>query len=180
LNIPEFIRNKIQDKIPKPQTYSLSELFLSNYPVHSRFAESYRTLRTNITFSSIEKEMKSILVTSSAEKEGKTSTASNLSYIMAQTGKSVLMIDADLRKPSLSDLAPDKQTPGLSGLLSDAFSTKIRTGSLGEFGISDLFTLLGFQNKTGVLALHNNQDKINIYKAQRQKTGRITNKKWAY
>ena len=153
MNIPEFIRSKIQNKFLKSKSFSLSELFLSSHPAHSRIAESYRTLRTNINFSSIEKEIQSILVTSSAEKEGKTTTVANLAYIIAQTGKSVLMVDADLRKPSLSDLAPDQHTPGLSGLLSDVFNTEIKDGSLGNFSISDLLRLLAFQKKTGLLTL---------------------------
>ncbi|MCJ7583081.1 MAG: DUF4388 domain-containing protein, partial [Candidatus Aminicenantes bacterium] len=138
-------------------------MFLKNYTPHSRFAESYRTLRTNINFSSIEKEIKSILVTSSTEQEGKTTTAANIGYTFAQTGISVLLIDADLRKPSLSNLSPNKHTPGLSSILSDVFSTEIRKGSLENFGISDLFRLLTFQKKTGVLSLDSDEHKINIY-----------------
>ncbi len=163
MNIQEFIQNKIQDKIRKPPEFSLSDMFLKSYPPHSRFAESYRTLRTNINFSSIDKEIKSILVTSSAEKEGKTTTAANIGYTFAQTGRSVLMIDADLRKPTLSNLSPNKHTPGLSGILSDIFGTEVRKGSLEDFGISDIFRLLEFQKKTGVLSLDNGEHKINIY-----------------
>jgi len=163
VNIYELITNKIHDAIRKPQHVTLSDLFLQNYPTHSRFAESYRTLRTNINFSTIEKEIKSILVTSSAEKEGKTTTAANIAYTFAQTGRSVLMIDADLRKPSLTDLSPQKHTGGLSTILSEVFGTEIHKGTLDQFGISDIFRLLTFQKKTGVLSLVSGDEKIDSY-----------------
>ncbi|MBW2175277.1 MAG: hypothetical protein JRF64_11970 [Deltaproteobacteria bacterium] len=89
---------------------TLTDLFLNHYPASSRFAESYRTLRTNIHFSFMEKAFRSLLVTSAGAQEGKTSTVANLAYTMAQAGKTVLMIDADLRKPMLSNLLPSKNS----------------------------------------------------------------------
>ncbi|PGZ91719.1 CpsD/CapB family tyrosine-protein kinase [Bacillus sp. AFS029533] len=67
----------------------------------SPFAEQYRTVRTNIQFSSIDKKIKSILVTSSEPSEGKTTTIANLAITYAQQEKKVLLVDADLRKPQL-------------------------------------------------------------------------------
>ena len=78
------------------------ESLLVNYSSKSRYAESYRTLRTNIHFSMMEKGLHSLIITSSLPGEGKTNTVANLAYTIAQTGKSVLMVDADLRKPGLS------------------------------------------------------------------------------
>ncbi|GAF74920.1 unnamed protein product, partial [marine sediment metagenome] len=110
------------------ESTNLSTLFLDNYPINSSFAEAYRTLRTNIKFSLMEKGLRSLLLTSAGEEEGKTSTVANLAYAMVQTGASVLMIDADLRKPYLSRLFPSQQSPGLTGLLSDVFSSNIQKG----------------------------------------------------
>ena len=149
-------------------------LFLDNYPANSRFAEAYRTLRTNIHFSFIEKDFQSLLVTSAGEKEGKTSTVANLAYTMAQTGKSVLMIDADMRKPSLSRLIPSNESPGLTGLLSDIFDTDIQSGSLNQYGIHDLFRLLSLTKKTGLLHLSEGTEKIDIFFSQ----GEIVDLNW--
>ncbi|MDY7038492.1 MAG: capsular biosynthesis protein, partial [Thermodesulfobacteriota bacterium] len=80
---------QIKKEAKKDRDRDQWEIFLDHYPAHSRFAESYRTLRTNIHFSFSEKEFRSILITSAGEKEGKTTTVANLAYTMAQTGKTV-------------------------------------------------------------------------------------------
>ena len=64
-------------------------------------AESYRSLRTNIPYSSIDKQVKTLVVTSSNAGEGKSTVSGNLAYTFFQSGKRVLIIDCDLRKPSL-------------------------------------------------------------------------------
>ncbi len=136
-----------------------SQLFLSDYPEQSRYAEAFRTLRTNINFSFIEKKFRSILITSAGQEEGKTTTAMNLAYTMAKAGRSTLMIDADLRRPALSRVIPSQGTYGLSELITNVFSTDIRKGPLEDFGIGDLLNLASFQKKTGVLHLSSVSEK---------------------
>ncbi len=141
----------------------LLDLFLKDYPNSSRFAEAFRTLRTNVHFSFMDKAFRSILITSAGEKEGKTSTAANLAYTLAQAGKSVLMIDADLRKPMLGKLIHSQESQGLTGLLSNLFGITIENGSLADYGTGDLVNLLSLQKKTGLLYLFDGKDRMNFY-----------------
>ncbi|MGW6384434.1 CpsD/CapB family tyrosine-protein kinase [Peribacillus butanolivorans] len=67
----------------------------------SPITEQYRLIRTNIQFSSVDKEIKTIVVTSAEPNDGKSTTAANLAIVLAQEEKKVLLVDADLRKPSV-------------------------------------------------------------------------------
>ena len=70
------------------------------YP-RSTAAEAFRTLRSNLEFASVDSPIRTLLVTSAMPGEGKTVTASNLAIVFAQTGRRVLLVDADLRKPGV-------------------------------------------------------------------------------
>jgi capsular exopolysaccharide synthesis family protein len=65
----------------------------------SPIAEAYRTLRTNIQFSKTDGELKTIMFTSSGPGEGKSTTIANTAVALAQSGKEVILVDCDLRKP---------------------------------------------------------------------------------
>lgn len=83
----------------------------------SVIAESYRTLRTNIQYSSFDKKYKSIVITSSEQGEGKSTTAANLALSLAQGEKKVVLIDCDLRKPSIHKKFKVSNATGLSDVL---------------------------------------------------------------
>lgn len=67
----------------------------------SPFTESYRTLRTNIQFSSLDKPIEKLMITSASPGEGKSTTAANLAVVIAQGGKRTILVDTDLRRPVL-------------------------------------------------------------------------------
>lgn len=91
-------------------------LIVENKP-RSVAAESYRTLRTNIQYSSFDEECKSIVITSSEPGEGKSTTAANLALSLAQGEKKVILIDCDLRKPSIHKKFKISNLTGLSDVL---------------------------------------------------------------
>lgn len=83
----------------------------------SPITEQYRTLRTNLQFSAVDKPLNSILVTSTNPSEGKSITAANLAVVYAQAGNKVLLIDADMRKPTVHYTFRLNNLRGLSNVL---------------------------------------------------------------
>lgn len=83
----------------------------------SPVAEQYRTIRTNIEFMAVDREIQAILVTSATQGEGKSTTSSNLAVAYAQQGKKVLIIDTDMRRPTVHYTFKVANGLGLSSLL---------------------------------------------------------------
>src|SRR5688572_25952133 len=81
------------------------------------FGESFRSMRTNVLFSSADEGSRLVVVTSSAPGEGKTAVSTNLSLALAQAGHRVLLIDGDMRKPRVHEVFSQPLAPGLSNLL---------------------------------------------------------------
>jgi capsular exopolysaccharide synthesis family protein len=82
----------------------------------SPIAEAYRTLRTNIQFSKTDGELKTIMFTSSGPGEGKSTTIANTAVALAQSGKQVILVDCDLRKPVQHKIF-GKKNRGLTNIL---------------------------------------------------------------
>jgi polysaccharide biosynthesis transport protein len=85
----------------------------------SPISEAYRVLQTNLKFLSSDNPLRTIVVTSSVPKEGKSTTGANLAMAMAQLGRKVLIIDVDMRKPSQHKVWDIPNVKGLSNVLSD-------------------------------------------------------------
>lgn len=91
-------------------------------------SEVYRLLRTRIQFSSKDQDLKTLVITSAQTGEGKTTTISNLAVIYAQEGKKVLLIDANMRKPSLHKMFSQMNHQGLSTVITgkDSFENAVQ------------------------------------------------------
>ena len=124
LNLPVLARvfkSRIEDlnkKKKKKGKTGVTELILAKYP-KSVVSESIKTLRTNLEFSSVEKTIRTLLVTSSIPGEGKSFISSNLAISFAQANKRVLIIDADMRKGRLHKIFKVSNSKGYSDLLLD-------------------------------------------------------------
>jgi len=102
--------------------------YVAKHP-RSAIAESFRALRTDLEFSAVDKPLKTILVTSAGVAAGKTSIAINLAVVIAQGGKKVYLVDADLRKPSVHRSLGLPNRVGLS----DAFRREKDIRDLAQF-----------------------------------------------
>lgn len=98
----------------------------------STLAESFRTMRTNVMFSSIDKSIKSIAITSAGPYEGKSTVSSNFAIALAQAGSKVVIVDADLRKPKIHKLFVLPNNIGLTNILVENISWKENIVSLEE------------------------------------------------
>jgi succinoglycan biosynthesis transport protein ExoP len=101
----------------------VSELAVLREP-KSKFSESLRTVRTNVVFSLIEPEQKTLMISSPGPMEGKTFIASNLAVMLAKMGRRVLLVDADMRKPRVHKIFNTSCGPGLSNVVLHKCSVK--------------------------------------------------------
>lgn len=83
----------------------------------SPISEAYRALRTNLSFYSLDHPIRSLVVTSAAEGAGKSSTIANLAVTMAQSGRKTILVDCDLRRPSLHTLFDLPMEPGFTSMV---------------------------------------------------------------
>jgi non-specific protein-tyrosine kinase len=85
----------------------------------SPISEAYRTLRTNLDFASLDQALKTLVVTSAGVGEGKSTTLANLAVVSAQAGRKVILVDADLRRPTLHQIFGLDNGKGLTTVIMD-------------------------------------------------------------
>lgn len=112
------ILGEIDDVVVSKKQQSEDQVTLLNDSVPFNVVESYKSMRTNISFSMSTSENKALIITSANPSEGKSTTAANIAITMADEGQKVLLIDADMRKPTQHKIFDVKNENGLSSVLS--------------------------------------------------------------
>jgi non-specific protein-tyrosine kinase len=133
----------------------------------SAAAEAYRSLRTNLMFSSVEQPITTLLVTSAAQSEGKSLALANLAVTFAQAGNKTIIVDADLRRPSQHDLWGLNNERGLTTMMLE--EAALSTPPLTSTPVENLQVLPSGQlppNPADVLSSQRMNDVIGVLKAR--------------
>lgn len=102
-------------------------------------AEQFRMVRTNLEFSIVDKDLKSFLVTSLAPSSGKSTISANLATTFAAQGKKVLLVDTDMRKPTIHKIFKLRNNEGLSTLITS--KDAVISDYIEEINIENMFVL---------------------------------------
>jgi len=103
-------------------------------------SEAYRTLRTNLQFSNLSQKLRSIMLTSSGPREGKSTTSANLAVVTAQMGLRTLLIDGDLRRPTINKMFNLNREPGLSEILSHYYKKSLQRNGEEDLSIDESYS----------------------------------------
>ncbi len=117
-DVKQTLPSSVLGALPKLKNHANGQVKLAvvEHPLQP-IAEAFRNLRTSIEFSSLDRPVRTLLVTSPLPTEGKTFTSANLAAVIAQGGKSVILVDADLRHPRVHRAYDMGKAPGLSDAL---------------------------------------------------------------
>jgi polysaccharide biosynthesis transport protein len=150
----------IQNESPGAAKKSKDSPVLSvlELPATSHFSEAFRMLATNLRFSEPSRSNAIYLVTSSTPQEGKSTVSLNLGLTMAKLGIRTLVIEADLRLPTMSKTLKLAERAGMTDVFLETFNTEVKQGELGKLTVGDLHQLLEIQERSGLLRYQNEKD----------------------
>lgn len=151
------IKDILEGQKPKDQKDSEVSPFrerlelISHFGPRTMLAESFRALRTNISFRDLEKKVKTMAITAASPEEGKSTVCVNLAITMAQAGIKTLLVGCDLRKPVISRIFGVERTPGLTEVLLGNYSWQDATRGItdlmmGKMGMDDVMVTPGLDN----------------------------------
>ena len=139
LGVVEFMGANAKRRKQKPSDQPATvQPIVSLTKVSSHTVEAYRLLRANLDFTALDSPIRKLLITSALPQEGKSTTASNLAVVMAQSGKRVLLMDVDLRRPTAHKLFKLPNHHGLTSLLLGIASQE---ETIQEVGVENLRVL---------------------------------------
>jgi capsular exopolysaccharide synthesis family protein len=121
--IPNIDRSKLLE-LPESKDPLVPQLIVRDRP-SSSISESYRMLQSNLKFLTSDKQLKTIVVTSSVTQEGKSTVAANLAAAMAQVGNRVLLLDADLHHPMQHRIWDTYNERGLSHVIAEQIDPRL-------------------------------------------------------
>jgi uncharacterized protein involved in exopolysaccharide biosynthesis/Mrp family chromosome partitioning ATPase len=113
----KFFKTLFKKRKPTSEEEQLHERLVTLFEPSSVVAESYKTLRTHLDLTGLRKVGNCIVITSASPQEGKTQTLANLGVSLAQSGRKVLIVGSDFRKPMIYKLFGLKRSPGLTEVL---------------------------------------------------------------
>jgi len=167
----ELSEERGEDVVLDKETEDKYRFLISLFLPKSRVAEALRALRTNLLFSGLERDIKTVLVTSSTQMEGKTTVAINLAITLAQLGKRTLLVEADLRNPFIHHAFGIPKEPGFTEVAIGSANLDEATRSfvdliLGKVGVEGLTEQRGLDNLFILPSGHQPPDPAEFLSAQ--------------
>ncbi len=172
---PKEVEQAIQKVFPETLDAESMELLSKLSPLFDLkgvVAEGYRSLKVNLQFACVDRPVKSLAFASAGLGEGKTTTVINLAITIAQEGRRVLVVDSDLRKPTVHSRLGLKQEPGLSEVLVGAVQWRdvVQTAPdlmLGKLGFDQVLSAPGVDNLSIITSGHLPPNPSEFFNSQR-------------
>ena len=169
------VERTIKEAFPEPLDSESMELLSSLSPLFDLkgvVAEGYRSLKVNMQFACQDRAVKSLAFASAGLGEGKTTTVLNLAITIAQDGRRVLVVDADLRKPAVNSRLGLRREPGLSEILVGNAQWKevVQTAAdlmLGKLGFDQILSAPGVDNLSVITCGHLPPNPSEFFNSQR-------------